>query len=346
MFPEAFAETWIAKVTKSGEIVFDPFCGRGTAPFQALLMGRRAIGNDINPVAYCVTRAKTRAPSRRAVLSRVTRLESEFESMDFTPDAMPPFFKYAYHRATLAQLLVLRSRLKRRESDTDAMVAALALGTLHGDATESYLSNQMPRTISTKPGYSIRFWKERGLRPPRRNAFDVIRGAARFRYESEPPAAKGEVLLGDMRDLPQKLRGGPLIRTAITSPPYLDTTSFEEDQWLRLWFLGEPPEPSVGRLSPDDRHSTRDGYWRLIADMWRMLGATLASNSNVVIRLGYRENPTDEVVEMLRETARLARRKVRLKTVAESEMRRRQTGSFRPGSVGYSREIDAHFTLA
>ena len=24
-------------------------------------------------------------------------------------------------------------------------------------------------------------------------------------------------------------------------PPYLDVTHFEEDQWLRLWFLGGPP---------------------------------------------------------------------------------------------------------
>lgn len=63
MFPESFPERWIEELTEPGDVVLDPFCGRGTTPFQALLMGRHAIASDINPVAYCVTRAKLRAPA-------------------------------------------------------------------------------------------------------------------------------------------------------------------------------------------------------------------------------------------------------------------------------------------
>ena len=55
MFPESFAEKWIGQLTTTGETVLDPFAGRGTAPFQALLMGRNAIAGDTNPVAYCVS---------------------------------------------------------------------------------------------------------------------------------------------------------------------------------------------------------------------------------------------------------------------------------------------------
>ena len=46
MFPESFAETWIERLTSPGQVVLDPFCGRGTTPFQAVLMNRRAIGVD------------------------------------------------------------------------------------------------------------------------------------------------------------------------------------------------------------------------------------------------------------------------------------------------------------
>jgi hypothetical protein len=346
MFPESFAEHWIGRLSAPGDVILDPFCGRGTTPFQALLMGRRAMGNDINPVAYCVSRAKTRAPARHVVLRRITRLESMFDSKAQLPK-LPPFFRHAFHHATLRQIMFLRERLRWRESDTDTMLAGLVLGALHGATGETspYLSNQMPRTISTKPDYSIRFWQERGLRPPRRDAFELLRRMTQFRYASPPPPTKGDITLGDMRDLPAKLRGLPPPTLAITSPPYLDTTSFEEDQWLRLWFLGEPPHPSRGRLSPDDRHYTRDAYWRLIADMWRMFGATMAPNAAVVLRLGYRESPTEEVVEMLTTTAQLSRRRVRLVSYEESAIRRRQTDSFRPGAVGFSREIDAHFAM-
>ena len=59
MFPERFAETWISRLTKPGDRVLDPFCGRGTTPFQSVLMGREAIACDINPVASCVSKAKT-----------------------------------------------------------------------------------------------------------------------------------------------------------------------------------------------------------------------------------------------------------------------------------------------
>ena len=50
MFPEGFAERWIDELTVPGDLVVDPFCGRGTTPFQALLMGSNALAGDINPV--------------------------------------------------------------------------------------------------------------------------------------------------------------------------------------------------------------------------------------------------------------------------------------------------------
>src|SRR5260370_33378460 len=58
MFPESFASTWIERLTKPGEVVLDPFSGRGTTAFQALLMRRRAIACDVNDVASWPRRAK------------------------------------------------------------------------------------------------------------------------------------------------------------------------------------------------------------------------------------------------------------------------------------------------
>ena len=41
MFPESFAEYWIAALTKPSDLVLDPFSGRGTTATCALLMDRR-----------------------------------------------------------------------------------------------------------------------------------------------------------------------------------------------------------------------------------------------------------------------------------------------------------------
>ncbi len=195
----------------------------------------------------------------------------------------------AFSQNTLAQLLYLRKHLRWKSQRSDCLVAALALGALHGEATPSYFSNQMPRTISTKPHYSVRFWKTRGLLPPERDVFEILENRAKYRYASPVPRGESLVFHGDMRALPGHLAGSEhRVSCVVTSPPYLDVTSFEEDQWLRLWLLGGPPYPASGRISRDDRHSSAANYWNFIADMWRCLGAVVTGGGHVVIRMGTR----------------------------------------------------------
>ena len=228
------------------------------------------------------------------------------------------------------------------------MIAAIVLGTLHGESNKSpsYLSNQMPRTISTKPDYSVRFWEEHGFSAPRRDAFDLLRKQTDYRYESTPPESSAEVFNADMRELPRLLRNTKMpIRCVITSPPYLDVTSFEEDQWLRLWFLGNPPHPTYRQVSRDDRHEDIAHYWDMIADLWRVLGCVLSSKADVVIRIGGKGLVPEQLVNGLCATSVFSKRKAVLAYRELSEIRRRQTDSFRPGSRGCSFEVDCHFQL-
>ena len=351
MFPETFVETWVDQLSKPGDIILDPFCGRGTTPFQSLLMGRDALACDVNPVAYCITRAKTNAPSAPVVRRRVTGLRNQFDARKWTTPSkqLPPFFHYAYSSKTLSQLLYLRSALHWEQSDTDCMIAALVLGSLHGETkkSSSYLSNQMPRTISTKPAYSIRFWQEHGYRPPERDVFELLHDRIAYRYESDPPPSKGKVFRTDMRELP-RLIVSPVkpIKCVITSPPYFNVTNFEEDQWLRLWWLGSLPKPTYGRISRDDRHEQASKYWDLISDLWRVLGQVLVKRANIVIRLGVKNLDPKRMGESLLATSMFSRRKVLLVSSETSEIKGRQTDSFRPGSKGCLIEIDFHFLMA
>ncbi len=350
MFPETFVETWVERLTRPGDYVLDPFCGRGTTPFQALLMRRRAVASDINPVAYCVTRAKTNAPSIASVRRRLTSLEREFKTNAWEDHRkqLPPFFRWAYSPATLRQVVYLRSRLRWRDSDVDCFIAALTLGSLHGESSisPSYLSNQMPRTISTKPGYSIKFWKERGLRPPVRDAIELLRKQLDYRFESEPPKGRAIVWQMDMRELPRARRMLPRrIACVITSPPYFDMTSFEEDQWLRLWFLGGPPHPTYRKISRDDRHENPAAYWRMVADMWRTLGLILAPKADVVVRLGGKGYDPEHLIDALMASSAVSRRRVRLVSHEVSEIKNRQTDAFRPGSKGCVLEVDCQFRM-
>ena len=294
-------ETWIDRLTRKGDAVLNPFCGRGTTAFQSLLMNRRAVACDVNDVAFCLTKAKTCAPKLSVLLRRISFLADRFDARQWRceADSYDDFFHAAFARRTLQQLVYLRSALKWRSTNVDTMLAALVLGSLHGemDKSHSYFSNQMPRTISTKPAYSLRFWKDRSLVPPDRDVFALLHQRARFRYESTPPEGTAVVIHGDMRELSWIKRHLPRpIRCAITSPPYFNVTNFEEDQWLRLWFLGGPPFPTRGRVSVDDRHSYETRYWQFIADMWRCPGQSAfpegrCSHSNRVSAIVSRTAP-------------------------------------------------------
>ncbi len=349
MFPESFVSHWVDALTNRGDIVIDPFSGRGTTAFQALLMDRGAIAIDTNPVAYVLTRAKANAPLRRDLDRRLDDLERRFRrrrkdinSVEAIAD-QEAFFDLAFAKSTLSQLLYLRSQLDFEASDVDCMLAALTLGALHGETSSpSYLSNQMPRTISTKPAYSVRYWCQRGLAPPERDVFEVLRDRIAFRYASSRPRRRARVFLGDMRNLPRLVPRGHA-SLAITSPPYLDTTSFEEDQWLRLWFLGGPPRPGMSRLSPDDRLVNRDRYWLFIGDMWRTLGYVVRPGGHVVVRIAGRTLTPDELRDGLEGTSCLSGRAAVLRSFHTSPIVRRQTDSFRPGSSGRATELDCHF---
>jgi DNA methylase len=350
MFPESFAATWIERLTKPRDLVLDPFCGRGTAPFQALLMDRQAIGGDINPVAYCVTKAKTNAPHRSSLYRRLTRLEGQFEpgGWEEERERMGEFFHQAFAPRTLSQILFLRATLKWQASNVDCMLAALILGALHGESKRSsaYLSNQMPRTISTKPGYSVRFWRKHGFQAPERDTFALLRRLIEYRYASAVPKSNANVLRTDFRDLPRLLPSERRsVGLVITSPPYLDVTNFEEDQWLRLWFLGGPPRPTYRKVSKDDRHERPDSYWRLIADMWRVLGRLVKNDGNVVIRMGGRKLAPHQIVAGLEAASIFSKRSVELVSSEVSPIVKRQTDSFRPGSTGCAREVDCWFRM-
>ena len=350
MFPETFAYKWIKKLTKPGDTILDPFSGRGTTALTAMLAGRNAVACDVNEVAYCLTRAKTAPPLLSSLSRRLGALRRDFHAEKWLHDASdaPVFFNHAFSPVTLAQLLYLRDTLAWKTSNVDAMIAALVLGSLHGEANPNspYFSNQMPRTISTKPGYSVKFWLERNLVAPERDVFKILAARAVFRYESERPKGLAVVLNADMRTLPLYKEKWSAATCVITSPPYLNVTSFEEDQWLRLWFLGGPTAPTKNRRSKDDRHLHPDDYWSFIGDMWRSLGAVVAENGHIVIRIGSRSMATEVMKKTLTACAQMSSRKVRLASSRVTTIQRRQTDAFRPGTTGCKVELDCHFQFA
>ena len=73
-FPAALTHAFIARYSRPGDVVLDPFSGRGTTPLQACAEGRIGVGNDLNPFAHLLTAAKVEPATRAQATTRLAQL--------------------------------------------------------------------------------------------------------------------------------------------------------------------------------------------------------------------------------------------------------------------------------
>jgi site-specific DNA-methyltransferase (adenine-specific) len=239
-FPAALVHAFIARYSRPGDVVLDPFSGRGTTPLQACAEGRIGVGNDLNPFAHLLTAAKVEPATRAAATTRLATLrlgwqaESDrwlrlAEAAVADPQAVsvpragsagaatdaglenhagaepiPVEVALAFHADTLAQLLFVRSSL-RLDDRTDRFLAAAITGILHGKSA-SYLSELMPNTFSMAPRYVREFARRTEFRSPRRDVFDGLASKLDRLFRQAPPPVEGIALLGDARDVAPRAR--------------------------------------------------------------------------------------------------------------------------------------------
>ena len=120
--------------TNSGDIVLDPFSGRGTTILEALINNRRGIACDINPVAATISAAKSRPPTFDSVLNRIALLERVYKtvsraSLHQEAVALPEFFRHAFHPDTLLQIL---SFLEKKPASDYSQNRHICYGTVFG----------------------------------------------------------------------------------------------------------------------------------------------------------------------------------------------------------------------
>lgn len=285
MFPPKLAHYFIARFSQPGDVVLDPFSGRGTTTLQARAEGRLGIGNDLSPLAYVLSRAKSAPPTWDAINKRVDDLERSYSSSRAELDVHPDI-EMLYHPNTLQQLNYLRSSLLYRPlsrwSQLDFMLAGAVAGILHGahrnDGTSQYLSISMPNTFSMSPGYVEKFIREHGLKKIDQNVFECLRDKLARLYLDDVRGPSGRVFHQDAaRLLNSKAVEPESIDLLLTSPPYLDVVNYGTSNWIRLWWLGLDEvarDAGRGRQKLDRRLDHRHNYTSYVDFMRRMLLGT------------------------------------------------------------------------
>ncbi|TFC34134.1 DNA methyltransferase [Cryobacterium sp. TMT2-42-4] len=247
MFPAKVAHYFIQRYSKPGELVLDPFSGRGTTGLQARVEGRRAVSNDLSPLAYVLSRAKVAPPTWHAIGRFIDDLEKRYRKSSFTDMDVTDDIRMLYHDNTLRQICFIREGLLSKEittwSQDEFMLAGALAGIMHGawrrDDTSQYLSISMPNTFSMSPTYVKKFIEENSLKKLDQDVFACLRDKMARLYLDANPGPEGDAYHVDAASFlaGEALKPGS-VDLIVTSPPYLQVVNYGTANWIRLWLLG------------------------------------------------------------------------------------------------------------
>src|SRR5882672_11116884 len=99
--------------TRPGDVIYDPFSGRGTTALETALLDRRVIANDVNPLSRILTEPRLDPPAPEAVGARLEEIPYD-ESARADQD-----LSMFYHPRTESEIVSLRNYLRERHERTE-----------------------------------------------------------------------------------------------------------------------------------------------------------------------------------------------------------------------------------
>ena len=246
---------FIERLTSPGDLVYDPYSGRGTTAVEAALRGRSIIVNDINPLSIILTYPRLELPS-------VTEIDKRLRSLKFAARPRGDIdLSMFFHPDTEYEILGLREYLYRRlqsgtQDGVDRWIRMVATNRLTGHSPGFFSVYTLPPNQAVSPEDQLRINARLKQEPEYRDIRALIlkktmqlqgRLAAAERWRLRKAAEQALMLSKDAcatDDIP-----GESVQLTVTSPPFLDVVQYARDNWLRCWFNGYDAEQIGGTIT-------------------------------------------------------------------------------------------------
>jgi SAM-dependent methyltransferase len=246
---------FIERLTREGDVVYDPFSGRGTTAVEAALHGRAVVANDVSPLSQILTRPRLELPSIADIDARLRSLR--FTARPRTSLDLSMFF----HPDTEHAILALREYLQRRrnagaEDAVDRWIRMVATNRLTGHSAGFFSVYTLPPNQAVSTEDQIRINARLKQEPEFRDVRALImkkslqlqgRLSASDRWRLRSAAAGAGLLEEDASTTPAILTAS--VQLTVTSPPFLDVVQYARDNWLRCWFNGLDAEAIGARIT-------------------------------------------------------------------------------------------------
>lgn len=229
---------FIRQYSQPGQVVMDPFVGRGTTALEACLLGRIVCASDINPLSVKISKALLHP-------AELTEVTLELQKINFQrPIDLAEYnksFKPFYDHQTYREIVNLKRYIQETASPVANFLELIALSILHGHSA-GFLSVYTFPQISVSSAYQQELNNKRLQAPEYRSAAPrILRKTALVLRDTGfnqlgKSAAQSQCVLADARNL-GSFRSAS-VDLVMSEPPLPGEDARLQDQWLKLWFVG------------------------------------------------------------------------------------------------------------
>lgn len=284
---------FIERLTKIGDVVYDPFSGRGTTIIEAALLHRNIIANDINPLSKIFSLPRLNIPTIQEISDRLTSIptmETILSDIDLS---------MFYHTGTLSEIVslskYLSSRAKNGKEDfIDHWIRMVATNRLTGHSKGFFSVYTLPPNQAVSAASQIKINRQRNQEPEYRNTRDIVLKKSRqlikeINEEQKKAlhlvANNAQFLTADARSTTAIMDNS--VTLTVTSPPFLDVVQYANDNWLRCWFNGIDAE-NVSRNITMSR--TTADWCNVMGDVFKELFRITKKNGWIAFEVGEVQN--------------------------------------------------------
>lgn len=235
---------FIERLTNPGDVVFDPFMGRGTTLLEAALLNRVPVGCDANPLCEKLISPRLHPPT-------IAQVKERLESILFNAhyEASDELLVF-YHPQTLRQLYALRSYLADRQRAgafdfIDAWIQMVAINRLTGHSKGFFSVYTLPPNQAVSVESQRKINERLNQQAEFRSVPDLILAKTKSLLRDITPALKEDIIAASARSkiITGNCESVPALKSIcvdliVTSPPFLNIVDYAADNWLRCWFIG------------------------------------------------------------------------------------------------------------
>jgi len=268
---------FINRLSSPGDVVYDPFMGRGTTLLEAALLDRISFGCDINPLSVVLCEPRFSPPEISDVAKRLDSIP-KMPSSEVRSDLLA-----FYHPDTLNEISALREYLLNRNHEglldsTDRWIRMVATNRLTGHSSGFFSVYTMPPNQAVSIESQIKINQKRNQSPPPRDIRKSVLKKTRTLLSNLAPLLdssltdrrkEARLFVGSAAETPLITDGS--VNLVVTSPPFLDVVNYQQDNWLRCWFNGiDPTKVNIWNLKKvEDWQSAMVTVFRELARVLR-----------------------------------------------------------------------------